>query len=403
MPLTETNTPSSLVPRYPKRSYTSDSVRQRREWVCQQTGASLALVGQSGIEASELRGNIENPIGSVQVPLGVAGPLKVLGEHARGEFYVPLATTEGALVKSYERGAVAITRAGGAEVRITGDSNCCSPIFTLASVPDAAEFVRWVNQQLQEMVRIVSQTTNHGRLVEATCRPIGRDVVIDLKYFTADAHGMNMSAKATEAVCQWIKQNYPVEKHLTLSGASSEKRASAAAMRIGKGKHVVAGVTLSEKLVRRHLMTTPRALCQMWHRTVLGQIQAGAIGYNGHVANGLAAIFIACGQDVANITNGSVAITSLETDNDGSLVASVTLPSLNVGTVGGGTGLGTSRECLKMLGCFGDGQSRKFAEIVAATILAGELSFGAALAYGDFAHAHEKYGRNRPDGELNGT
>ena len=138
----------------------------------------------------------------------------------------------------------------------------------------------------------------------------------------------------------------------------------------------------------------------MLHRTLLGQIQSGTIGYNGHVANGLTALFIACGQDVANVVNGSVAMTSLEVDSGGDLVASVTLPSLNVATIGGGTGIGTGKECLQLLGCLGKNKCRKFAEIVAATILAGELSFGASLAHGDFSNAHEKYGRNRPAGNT---
>jgi hydroxymethylglutaryl-CoA reductase (NADPH) len=139
----------------------------------------------------------------------------------------------------------------------------------------------------------------------------------------------------------------------------------------------------------------------MWHHTILGHIQANSIGYNGHYANGLAAIFIACGQDVANVANSAVGITNFEVTEDGDLYASVTLPSLTVATVGGGTGLGTSRECLEMLGCAGRGGAPKFAEIIAATILSGELSMGAAIASEEFVQAHEIYGRNRPS-EVSG-
>jgi hydroxymethylglutaryl-CoA reductase (NADPH) len=134
----------------------------------------------------------------------------------------------------------------------------------------------------------------------------------------------------------------------------------------------------------------------MWHRTMLAQTFSGVMGYNGHVANGLTALFIACGQDVANVTNSAVGLTSIEVMDAGDLYISITLPSLTVATVGGGTGLATSSECLQMLGCRGDGCATKLAEIVAATVLAGELSFGAALAAGDFVNAHEAYGRNRP-------
>jgi hydroxymethylglutaryl-CoA reductase (NADPH) len=135
----------------------------------------------------------------------------------------------------------------------------------------------------------------------------------------------------------------------------------------------------------------------MWHHTMLGHVQANAVGYNGHYANGLTAIFIACGQDVANVANAAVGITNFEVTDEGDLYASVTLPSLTVATVGGGTGLGTSRECLAMLGCAGSGQAAKLAEIVTATLLAGELSMGAAIASSEFVEAHETYGRNRPN------
>ena len=395
------NSKIEIVPRFSDQQYSEASVAQRRNWVEKKTDTTLDLVSHSSLNPGSLRGNIENPIGSVQIPLGVAGPLRVHGEHAEGDFLVPLATTEGALVKSYERGAVAITRAGGAQTRITNDSNCCSPIFTLTDVVKAADFCRHIEKCFDQFDKITSSTTNHGKLLSAVARQIGRDVVLDLKFFAADAHGMNLCSKATEAICQWLRSERPeIETHLTLSGASSEKRVSGAAFRVGKGKHVVAGVTIPRKIVRRHLFSTPEGMCHMLHRTLLGQIQSGTIGYNGHVANGLTALFIACGQDVANVVNGSVAMTSLEVDSGGDLVASVTLPSLNVATIGGGTGIGTGKECLQLLGCLGKNKCRKFAEIVAATILAGELSFGASLAHGDFSNAHEKYGRNRPAGNT---
>jgi hydroxymethylglutaryl-CoA reductase (NADPH) len=140
----------------------------------------------------------------------------------------------------------------------------------------------------------------------------------------------------------------------------------------------------------------PEALAALWRRTVVAHFESGAVGHNGHYANGLAAIFIACGQDVANIVNAAVGVSTLEVEKDGALFASVHLPSLTVATVGGGTGIGTAPECLEVLGCRGDGKARKLAEILAAALLAGELSFSAALAGGEHARAHERYGRNRP-------
>jgi hydroxymethylglutaryl-CoA reductase (NADPH) len=221
--------------------------------------------------------------------------------------------------------------------------------------------------------------------------------MVNFCYSTADAHGMNMIAKATESACQLLVERGIAGRYTIFSGMDSEKRASGALLGGGKGKKVVAGARLPARLVRAYLHTTPAELHELWQNTVLGHLQAGAIGYNGHFANGLAALFIACGQDVANVANSAVGVTLFEVTENGDLYASVTLPSLSVATVGGGTGRGTARECLEMLGCAGAGGAPKLAEIAAATLLAGELSMGAALASGEFVAAHEMYGRNRPE------
>jgi hydroxymethylglutaryl-CoA reductase (NADPH) len=343
-----------------------------------------------------MRGNIENPIGAAQVPLGVAGPLAVDGEHARGVFYVPLATTEGALVRSYERGMVALTAAGGAAVRLHLDENRVAPVFQFDGVAEAAGFCAELDRLLPEVRAAAEATTSHGRLLRLEPRPLGRAVMVNFCYSTADAHGMNMIAKATDEACRLLLARTAARRYLLFSGMDSEKRASGALLAGGKGKRVVAGAELPAQLVRTYLHTTPGELHELWQQTVLGHLQAGALGYNGHFANGLAALFIACGQDVANVANSAVGITNFEVTAAGDLFASVTLPSLTVATVGGGTGRGTARECLQVLGCAGAGGAPKLAEIAAATLLAGELSMGGALASGEFVGAHEKYGRNPP-------
>ena len=386
-----------MIPRFTEQGYSRADVDRRRCWIEARSGKSLSHVGAFSFDSLDMRGNIENPIGVAQVPLGVAGPLLVAGKHATGVFYVPLATTEGALVRSYERGMMAITRAGGAVVRVARDGNRASPVFCFSDVAVAQDFASKLDQHFVELKKVAESTTSHGSLLRVDCCVIGRDVVVDFDYHTADAHGMNMISKATDAVCEWIVRRFSVEQYYVLSGGSSEKRASASLFRGGKGKHVTAGVSLPPRLVQRHLHTTPARFQHMWQRTLIAQLQAGANGYNGHYANGLAAIFIACGQDVANIANSAVGYTNFDVTQTGSLYASVTLPSLTVATVGGGTALGTSAQCLGMLGCVGAGKVNKLAEIIAATVLAGELSFGAALASGEFVNAHEQYGRNRPE------
>lgn len=391
----------ALVPRLVRQGYDREQVAVRRAWVEEATGASLEHVGSFSISSDEMRGNVENPVGAVQVPLGVAGPLEVLGEHARGRFYVPLATTEGALVRSYERGMVAITRSGGATARLSVDRNRVCPVFLFADVEAAHDFARDLPERFDEIRAEAEATTRHGRLAGLECRAVGREVIVTFSFATGDAHGMNMIAKATDRACGWIVEHTAAERYLVMSGAMSEKRASGSLLAGGKGKWVVAGALLPERTVRAVLGATPEAIVDLWEHTVVGHLQAGTLGYNGHFANGLTALFIACGQDVANVANSAVGITRFERTADGDLYASVTLPSLTVATVGGGTGLGTARECLEMLGCAGGGRAAKLAEITAATLLAGELSMAAAIASGGFVQAHEAYGRNRP-GEPSG-
>ncbi len=386
-----------LVPRFKDQGYAPDDVDKRRRWVEERTDCRLEQVGAYTISSEEMRGNIENPIGAVQMPLAAAGPLLLAGEHAQGTFYVPLATTEGALVRSYERGMVAITRAGGASVRVWVDENRVSPVFFLNDVAAAHAFAQRVTERLDEIRSVAESTTSHGRLVGVECLPVGREVILNFSYFTGDAQGMNMIVKASEKACRWIQQYLGGARYYVFSGYNSEKRASGSLLRGGKGKKVTAGVKLPSALVKSVLHITAERLVEVWHHTVLGHLQTGALGYNGHYANGLTALFIACGQDVANVANAAVGITNFELLEDGDLYASVTLPSLTVATVGGGTSLGTSRECLEMLGCVGNGSALKFAEIAAATVLAGELSMGGAIGSGEFVDAHELYGRNRPE------
>jgi hydroxymethylglutaryl-CoA reductase (NADPH) len=385
-----------LVPRFTGQGYTDAQVRERRAWIEQQTGVQLPLVGACAIPAEAMRGNIENPIGSVQMPLGVAGPLLVNGEHAQGTFYVPLATTEGALVRSYERGMVMLTRAGGVTPRIYSDQNVVSPTFSFDTVADARAFAAVLPQHLDALRAQAEGTTKHGRLLRIEPRPSGRTVIVNFYYYTADAQGMNMIVKATEAAGEWLVAQGIAPRFAVFSGLSSEKRASGFLLTGAKGKTVVAGARVPASVLQTYMRATPAEVVSTWHDAVIGHLQANAIGFNAHYANGLAAMFIAFGQDVANVANSAVGITDYEVTHEGDLYATVTLPSLTVATVGGGTALGTSPECLRLVGCAGAGGAPKLAEIVASALLGGELSMAAAIASNEFVDAHETYGRNRP-------
>lgn len=386
-----------LVPRYAGRDFTTEAVSGRRAWIGERRGVTLDHLAGGAVTPELCDGNIENLVGFAQVPVGLAGPLVVRGEHADGTFYVPIATTEGALVRSLERGMVVLARAGGVVTRVTRDSNQVTPTLRCGDLGSACDLAAWLETLPEDVVAAAQATTNHGRLLAITARAIGSSVLATFEYSTGDASGMNMIVRATDAACKTIVASGRALDFLVFSGACGEKRPTGALLAGGKGKTVHASATLSAQLLRGLLGVSSANLLELARLTGVAHVAAASLGYNGHVANALAGIFIACGQDAANVANAAVAITSFEpADNDG-LRASVTLPSLTVGTVGGGTNLGTARECLELLGCHGNGGARRFAEIIAATVLAGEISFAAAIARGDMAAAHERYGRNRPE------
>ena len=287
---------AELVPRLERQGYSEEALAERRRWIEERTGARLAHAGSSTVPAEELRGNIENPIGHAQVPLGLAGPLLVQGEHAQGVFYVPMATTEGTLVRSYERGAVTVTRAGGATVRIVADENRVSPVFPFAGAAEAAAFSRSLPELFDGLKTEAESTTRHGRLLRVEPLPAGRDVVVHFVYSTADAHGMNMIAKATDRACRRLVEQGHAPRFYLFSGAESEKHASGSLLAGGKGKKVIAETRIPARLARAYLHAAPGEIADVWHRTVLGHLQAAALGYNGQIANGLAALFIACGR-----------------------------------------------------------------------------------------------------------
>lgn len=378
------------VPHDSRRDYDEDFVIERREWLSQETNTKFSHISHYSIKADDTRGNIENFIGVAQIPLGVIGPLKVNGQFANGTFYVPFATTEGAMVSTYQRGAIALTKAGGVRTSIIKDENHLDPIFVLNNMEEAISLAKWTKDHFDQLKEEVQEVTGHGELVSVTPFIMGRRLALRLSYFTQDAMGANMIAMATEKICEFIAANIKVEKYLLRSNLSSEKKASGINLLFGYGKEVLAEAILPTKIVTRYLNTSPEAIHSAWHSWALGSFQANMVGANAHFANGLAAIFIACGQDVAHVVNASVGINMLEMIKPGDLYAAVKLPNIVVGTLGGGTALGTQQECLKILGCYGSGKSKKFAEIVAATVLAGEIGICAGITSDEFLAPHKR-------------
>lgn len=377
----------------------AEAVALRRRYIEGETGVSLARVGSFSIGIDRVaRKNCENMVGTVQVPVGVAGPLLVRGEHATGEFYLPLATTEGALVASVNRGCAAITRAGGAEVRILRDGMTRAPVFSTRSVSHAREVADWVAAHQDELARAAESTTTHGKFRGATCTVVGTSVFVRMEFDTKDAMGMNMVTIGSEKAAEVISAATGARLVALSGNLCTDKKPAAVNVVRGRGRSVVAGVFLPDDLIAAVLKTDARSLVEVnTRKNLLGSAAAGSLGFNAHAANVVAALFIACGQDPAHVVEGSLATTTADPAGGGVYIA-VTLPDLPVGTVGGGTGVETQAECLSLLGVAGSGDppgthARKFAEIVAAGVLAGELSLLSALAAQHLARAHRTLGR----------
>ncbi len=375
----------------------------RRLYLEKKYGVSLSAIGSTIIDFEELKGrNIENPIGAAQIPIGVAGPLKINGEHAVGEYYVPLATTEGALVASVSRGCKAITLSGGAHAYVLSDHMTRAPLFRLPNAARAIEFIDWIKENFDRIKEVAESGTRHGRLIDITPFMIGNNVWLRFKFKTGDAMGMNMVTIATDRACRYIIENFTDADLIALSGnMCTDKKPTYINILMGRGKTVVAEAVLKKDVVENTLKTTVDEMINVnIRKNMLGTSYAGGLGANAHAANIVAAIFIATGQDVAQVVESSIAYTWMEKTGEGDLYASVTLPSLEVGTVGGGTRLPTQFEALKLLGVAGSGDppgsnAVKFAEIVASTVLAGEINLVAAIAAGHLARAHERLGRGK--------
>lgn len=386
----------SKIPRDKQNDYTCEAAATRREFAKEQTMADLEHVGQYSFDPSVLPGNVENFIGVAQVPIGLAGPLLVNGEHAKGEFYVPLATTEGTLVASYNRGMKLLYECGGVMVTVVDDAMQRAPAFVFKSARDARDFGNWVKENFDEIKAKAESTTGSGRLRDIQQFPASRYLYLRFNYTTGDAAGQNMVGKATKAACDWIKSVYPGIERYQLEGSfATDKKTSWVNTLHTRGKKVIAEATIPAARLKEIMHVSVEQIFEARLTSQLGGYLAGVNNNGAHSANGIAAIFIACGQDVANLAESSAAAVYAEITPSGDYYFSVTIPSLIVATHGGGTNLPTQRECLELLGCHGSGKVRKLAEIVAATVLCGELSLGTAVVADEWVSSHEQLGRNR--------
>jgi hydroxymethylglutaryl-CoA reductase (NADPH) len=385
------------VPRDRDNDYTRDAAARRAEFVRDRTGVSLEHVTNYSFDPAITTGNTEHFLGVAQVPLGLAGPLLVNGEHAQGEFYVPLATAEGTLIASYNRGMRLLYEAGGVTTTVMDDRMQRAPAFIFPSAREARAFGEWLDEHFDDVKAAAETTTRSGRLKNIEQYSASRILFTRFNYTTGDAAGQNLTGKATQAACKWIVEHYPGIEHYFLEAAfATDKKSSQVNMLHTRGKRVVAEAVVPNELFQSVMRSSTDLMYRARQVSNLGGFMSGVNNNGAHSANGITALFIATGQDAANVAESSAAFAYAERRENGDYYYSITIPALIVATYGGGTGLATQRECLEMLGCYGAGKVNKFAEIVAATVLCGELSLGSAVVAEEWVNAHDLFGRNRP-------
>jgi hydroxymethylglutaryl-CoA reductase (NADPH) len=373
-----------------------EAVTIRRKFIEEVSNSKIEHLSNYSIDMEAAsKKNIEQPIGAVQIPVGIAGPLKVNGDYAKGEFYVPLATTEGALLASVNRGCSVIAEAGGVTTKIIDDKMTRAPVIKAKSVTDAIEIKTWIEENFKELKKAAEVTTRHGKLIKVDpILVVGRYVYPRFVYTTGDSMGMNMVTIATEAALSLL--THKTGAHIVaLSGnVCVDKKPSSLNLVEGRGKSFIAEIIIPKEIVEKKLKATSAAIAEVnMSKNLIGSAVSGSMGFNAQYANMIGAMFLATGQDEAHIVEGSIGITTATEEDNGDLYFSVTLPDVPVATIGGGTSIDTARECLEIMGVYGNEKVFKFAEIIAGTVLAGELSLLGALAAGHLARAHKELGR----------
>ena len=398
-PLNTGEAAPGTLPRDAEDDYTKEIIRARQRFIRDHTGARLEHVPRYSFDPEVTRGNIEHFTGVAQVPLGFAGPLLVHGQHAQGEFYVPLATSEGTLVASYNRGMKVLHQSGGVKCAVVGDNMQRAPVFIFDDAATGRRFADWVVGHLDDIRKAADATDRFVQLKYVDYYLANKFAFLRFNYRTGDAAGMNMVGKATFAACNWILQNCDaaeIRQFYLESNFATDKKASVINIMRTRGKRVTAEAVIKRDVLMEIMDADTEALYQLYGASSIGTLMSGANNNGLHSANAITAMFLATGQDVANVSESSVGLLYAELTPEKDLYFSITLPSLIVATCGGGTGLPTQRECLEVMDCYGVGKVYKFAEIVAGTVLAGEISLASAIASLDWVSSHDQLGRNDP-------
>ena len=387
-----------VIPRSKTDDYDEEIIKVRQQFVEKYTGKKLEHIQNYSFDPHILAGNCEHFTGVAQIPIGFAGPIKINGEHATEEYLIPMATTEGTLVASYNRGMKVLNACGGVKCSVVDDAMQRAPVFVMKDARAARDFVIWVKANFQKITEEAEATTSVGKLSYIDDYLASKFAYLRFNYTTGDAAGQNMVGRATFAACSWIIDNYKEHKieHFYLeSNLATDKKASQVNVMHTRGKRVVAEAIIKRDVLNQYMRVDTTTLAYHLGIANVGTILSGANNNGAHSANGITALFIATGQDVANVSESSAGIEYTELTEENDLYISITIPSLIVATYGGGTGLATQRECLELLGCYGKGKVNKLAEIIAGVVLAGELSLASAISSSDWVSSHEQYGRNR--------
>jgi hydroxymethylglutaryl-CoA reductase (NADPH) len=383
------------IPRNPTDDLQPSIIAARQDYIRRFTNTAPRKLFDFSIDVPPLKGNIEHFSGVAQIPVGIAGPLLVNGEHAKGEFLIPLATTEGTLVASYDRGMKLLNLGGGVSSTIVDEGMQRAPVFVFKNARQGRDFVTWLKENMAQIKAEAEKTDPFVKLTYIDHILAHKCAYLRFNYTTGDAAGQNMVGRATFIACSWILENYAdIDNFFLEANLATDKKSSQMNIMRTRGKRVTAEATISKEHLRQVMRVEPEQIDFHGRVSAVGSFLSGTNNTGLHSANAIAAMFIATGQDVANVAESSAALLYSEVDKNGDLYLSVTIPALIVATCGGGTGLGTQRECLELLQCFGANKAHKLAEIIAAVVLAGEISLASAISSLDWVPSHEEYGRN---------
>lgn len=355
----------------------------------------------TNITLDQVQNNIESFIGTTEIPMGLAGPLLFNLDKEKSEWvYTGICTTEGALVASINRGARAISECGGFNAHFVHQKMLRSPLFTFKNLADAVEFEKWLRINFNRIKTHTTLYSNHAELIEIKSFVTGKLANLKFIYTTSDASGQNMVTHCTWQACLWIEEYFQKESEVQIEqfyvdgNGSSDKKVSFYSLLNGRGVHVVCECFLSDEVIEKTLRSSSAEMVKLYNHSMAISRFDGVVGGTMNIANVIAGIFAATGQDLASIHESSTGITQIE-KIEGGLYVSLSIPALVIGTVGGGTNLPVPQSVLKLMNCSGKGKLERFAKLISGFALSLEISILAAMASGQFARAHQKLGKNK--------